>query len=144
MPATILAVYQSPGANALAVSEAVLAELDRLSADFPDDVAYSVPFNTTDFAEQSLNDVIPTLMMTFAPVIWVVFIFLGSFRATTIPAVAIPVSLIGTFALLVLGMSLNTISLFALVLAVSIVVDDAIVVVENVERIIAEEGAAPG
>ena len=144
VPATILAIYQAPGANALAVSEAVLAEMDRLSQDFPEDVSYSVPFNTTDFVEQSLNDVISTLMMTFALVISVVFIFLGSFRATIIPAVAIPVSLIGTFAfLLVLGMSLNTISLFALVLAIGIVVDDAIVVVENVERIIAEEGLAP-
>ncbi|KIC22525.1 efflux RND transporter permease subunit [Leisingera sp. ANG-Vp] len=144
VPATILAVYQAPGANALAVSEAVLAEMDRLSADFPDDVSYAVPFNTTDFVEQSLNDVISTLMMTFVLVISVVFIFLGSFRATIIPAVAIPVSLIGTFAfLLVLGMSLNTISLFALVLAIGIVVDDAIVVVENVERIIAEEGLPP-
>ncbi|MBY6055416.1 efflux RND transporter permease subunit [Leisingera daeponensis] len=144
VPSTILAVYQAPGANALAVSEAVLAELDRLSKDFPEDVAYSVPFNTTDFVEQSLNDVISTLMMTFVLVISVVFIFLGSFRATIIPAVAIPVSLIGTFAfLLALGMSLNTISLFALVLAIGIVVDDAIVVVENVERIIVEEGLPP-
>ncbi|UWQ64307.1 efflux RND transporter permease subunit [Leisingera caerulea] len=144
VPATILAVYQAPGANALAVSEAVLAELERLSQDFPADVAYSVPFNTTDFVEQSLNDVITTLMMTFVLVISVVFIFLGSLRATVIPAVAIPVSLIGTFAfLLALGMSLNTISLFALVLAIGIVVDDAIVVVENVERIIAEEGLPP-
>ncbi|MFY0311105.1 efflux RND transporter permease subunit [Leisingera sp. D0M16] len=144
VPATILAVYQAPGANALAVSEAVLEEMERLSHDFPEDVSYSVPFNTTDFVEQSLNDVITTLMMTFALVISVVFIFLGSFRATIIPAVAIPVSLIGTFAfLLALGMSLNTISLFALVLAIGIVVDDAIVVVENVERIIAEEGLSP-
>lgn len=144
VPATILAVYQAPGANALAVSEAVLAEMDRLAQDFPADVAYSVPFNTTDFVEQSLNDVVSTLMMTFVLVISVVFIFLGSFRATVIPAVAIPVSLIGTFAfLLALGMSLNTISLFALVLAIGIVVDDAIVVVENVERIIAEEGLPP-
>ncbi|KIC37466.1 efflux RND transporter permease subunit [Leisingera sp. ANG-M7] len=144
VPATILAVYQAPGANALAVSENVLEEMERLSADFPEDVSYAVPFNTTDFVEQSLNDVITTLMMTFVLVISVVFIFLGSFRATVIPAVAIPVSLIGTFAfLLVLGMSLNTISLFALVLAIGIVVDDAIVVVENVERIIAEEGLSP-
>ncbi|UWQ81015.1 efflux RND transporter permease subunit [Leisingera sp. S132] len=144
VPATILAVYQAPGANALSVSENVLAEMERLAQVFPDDVSYSVPFNTTDFVEQSLNDVISTLMMTFALVISVVFIFLGSFRATIIPAVAIPVSLIGTFAfLLVLGMSLNTISLFALVLAIGIVVDDAIVVVENVERIIAEEGLSP-
>ncbi|KAE9631789.1 efflux RND transporter permease subunit [Parasedimentitalea maritima] len=142
--ATILAVYQAPGANALAVSENVLSELDRLSASFPDDVVYSVPFNTTDFVEQSLNDVVSTLILAFALVVSVVFVFLGSWRATIVPAVAIPVSLIGTFAfLLLLGMSLNTISLFALVLAIGIVVDDAIIVVENVERIIAEEGLSP-
>ncbi|MBY6134274.1 efflux RND transporter permease subunit [Nocardioides marinus] len=144
VPSTILAVYQAPGANALAVSDAVLGELERLSAAFPDDVEYTVPFNTTDFVEQSLNDVVSTLVMTFILVISVVLIFLGSLRATIIPAVAIPVSLIGTFAfLLAMGMSLNTISLFALVLAIGIVVDDAIVVVENVERIIAEEGLPP-
>jgi multidrug efflux pump len=142
--AAILAVYQAPGANALAVSELVLAEMDRLSAAFPDDVEYSVPFNTTDFVEQSLNDVISTLVLAFVLVVSVVFVFLGSWRATIIPAVAIPVSLIGTFAfLLALGMSLNTISLFALVLAIGIVVDDAIIVVENVERLIAEEGLSP-
>jgi multidrug efflux pump len=142
--AAILAIYQAPGANALAVSELVLAEMDRLSAAFPDDVEYSVPFNTTDFVEQSLNDVISTLVLAFVLVVSVVFVFLGSWRATIIPAVAIPVSLIGTFAfLLALGMSLNTISLFALVLAIGIVVDDAIIVVENVERLIAEEGLSP-
>ncbi|MCA0871083.1 efflux RND transporter permease subunit [Seohaeicola saemankumensis] len=143
-PATVLGIYQAPGANALAVSELVTAELERLSRAFPDDIEYEVPFNTTDFVEQSLNDVVSTLMLTFALVISVVFIFLGSWRATIIPAVAIPVSLIGTFAfLLAFGMSLNTISLFALVLAIGIVVDDAIVVVENVERIIADEGLSP-
>lgn len=143
-PATVLAVYQAPGANSLSVSEAVLAELERLSKSFPDDVEYNVPFNTTDFVEQALADVITTLMLTFALVMAVVFIFLGSWRATLIPAVAIPVSLIGTFAfMLVLGMSLNTISLFALVLAIGIVVDDAIVVVENVEAIIARDGLSP-
>lgn len=142
--ATIVAVYQAPGANALNVSEQVQAELARLSQAFPEDVEYAVPFNTTDFVEQSLNDVISTLMLTFGLVIAVVFVFLGSWRATIIPAVAIPVSLIGTFAfLLVLGMTLNTISLFALVLAIGIVVDDAIVVVENVERLIADEGLSP-
>ncbi|MEM7320999.1 MAG: efflux RND transporter permease subunit, partial [Pseudomonadota bacterium] len=143
-PATVLGIYQAPGANALSVKERVTAELDRLSRSFPDDVEYQVPFDTTDFVEQSLNDVVSTLMLTFVLVISVVFIFLGSVRATVIPAVAIPVSLIGTFAFLLLfGMSLNTISLFALVLAIGIVVDDAIVVVENVERIIAEEGLSP-
>jgi multidrug efflux pump len=143
-PATVLAIYQAPGANALRVSELVLAELERLSRSFPDDVDYAVPYNTTDFVQQSLNDVVSTLILTFALVMSVVFIFLGSWRATVIPAVAIPVSLIGTFAfLLALGMSLNTISLFALVLAIGIVVDDAIVVVENVERLIADEGLSP-
>ena len=140
-PAAILAIYQAPGANALAVAERVQSEMQRLSAAFPEDVEFEVPFDTTRFVEQSLNDVVSTLVMTFVLVVSVVFIFLGSVRATIIPAVAIPVSLIGTFAfLLAFGMSLNTISLFALVLAIGIVVDDAIVVVENVERIIAEEG----
>jgi multidrug efflux pump len=143
-PATVLAVYQSPGANALAVSDAVISELERLSKAFPDDLLYEIPFNSTRFVEQSMRDVISTLMLTFVLVIGVVFIFLGNFRATIIPTVAIPVSLIGTFAfLLAFGMSLNTISLFALVLAIGIVVDDAIVVVENVERLIAEEGLSP-
>ncbi|MGJ8582766.1 MAG: efflux RND transporter permease subunit [Marinosulfonomonas sp.] len=142
--ATVLAVYQAPGENALAVSEKVVAELDRLSAAFPDDIEYAIPFNTTKFVEKSLEDVVTTLMLTFALVMAVVFIFLGSWRATIIPMVAIPVSLIGTFAfLLVLGMSLNTISLFAIVLAIGIVVDDAIVVVENVERLMADEGLSP-
>ncbi len=143
-PATVLAIYQAPGANALAVADGVKAELTRLSTAFPDDVVYDIPFDSTLFVKQSLNDVITTLGQTFVLVIAVVFIFLGSVRATIIPAVAIPVSLIGTFAFLLLfGMSLNTISLFALVLAIGIVVDDAIVVVENVERIIAEEGLSP-
>ncbi|MGX9350357.1 efflux RND transporter permease subunit [Shimia sp. W99] len=143
-PATVLAIYQAPGANALAVRDGVMSELERLSLAFPDDVEFAVPFDSTRFVNQSLKDVMVTLMQTFVLVIAVVFIFLGSVRATVIPAVAIPVSLIGTFAfLLAFGMSLNTISLFALVLAIGIVVDDAIVVVENVERIIAEEGLSP-
>ncbi|WP_299812884.1 efflux RND transporter permease subunit [uncultured Roseibium sp.] len=143
-PATVLAVYQAPGANALQVSTAVLAQMENLSKNFPSDMEYAVPFNTTDFVQQSLDDVITTLFLTFMLVVTVVFVFLGNWRATIIPAVAIPVSLIGTFAvLLAFDMSLNTISLFALVLAIGIVVDDAIVVVENVERIIADEGLPP-
>ncbi|PYG28097.1 efflux RND transporter permease subunit [Pelagimonas varians] len=143
-PATVLAVYQAPGENALAVAAGVYAELERLSQAFPDDIAYEVPFDSTDFVQQSLNDVVSTLILTFILVMTVVFIFLGSARATLIPAVAIPVSLIGTFAfLLMMGMTLNTVSLFALVLAIGIVVDDAIIVVENVERIIADEGLPP-
>lgn len=143
-PATVLAVYQAPGENALAVSESVEAELERLAAAFPDDVEYAIAFNSTDFVRQSMNDVVSTLIMTFVLVVAVVFVFLGSVRATLVPAIAIPVSLIGTFAvLLALGMTLNTISLFALVLAIGIVVDDAIVVVENVERIMQDEGLSP-
>lgn len=143
-PATVLAVYQAPGENALTVAAGVYSELERLSKAFPQDVTYEVPFDSTDFVEQSLNDVVSTLILTFILVMSVVFVFLGSARATLIPAVAIPVSLIGTFAfLLLMGMTLNTISLFALVLAIGIVVDDAIIVVENVERVIAEEGLSP-
>ncbi len=143
-PATVLAIYQAPGANALQVAQNVLTRLDSLSKNFPPDMAYGVPFNTTDFVQASLDDVITTLFLTFLLVVSVVFVFLGNWRATIIPMVAIPVSLIGTFAvLLALGMSLNTISLFALVLAIGIVVDDAIVVVENVERIISDEGLPP-
>ncbi|MGR3615948.1 MAG: efflux RND transporter permease subunit [Paracoccaceae bacterium] len=144
VPSAIMAIYQAPGANALAVAERVESELARLANAFPEDIEYAVPFDTTLFVQQSLKDVVSTLIMTFVLVVSVVFLFLGSVRATVIPAVAIPVSLIGTFAFLLLfGMSLNTISLFALVLAIGIVVDDAIVVVENVERIIAEEGLSP-
>ncbi|WP_121062162.1 efflux RND transporter permease subunit [Chachezhania antarctica] len=140
-PATVMALYQTPGANALAVAEAATAELERLAGNFPDDIDYVIPMNATDFVVQSMNDVILTLGMTFALVVAVVFVFLGNARATLIPMVAIPVSLIGTLAfLLVFGMSLNTISMFALVLAIGIVVDDAIIVVENVERIMREEG----
>lgn len=143
-PSTVLAVYQAPGANAVAVAAAVKERLESLSRSFPEDMEYGIPFDTTEFVEQSLNDVIETLFVTFILVVTVVFIFLGNWRATIIPTVAIPVSLIGTFGvLLALGMSLNTISLFALVLAIGIVVDDAIVVVENVERLIAEEGLSP-
>ncbi|WP_029057106.1 efflux RND transporter permease subunit [Stappia stellulata] len=143
-PSTVLAVYQAPGANALAVAEGVLSRLEELSKAFPEDMSYGVPFNTTNFVEKSLQDVVTTLLLTFSLVVAVVFVFLGNWRATLIPLVAIPVSLIGTFAiLLAAGMSLNTISLFALVLAIGIVVDDAIIVVENVERIIADEGLSP-
>ena len=142
--ATVLAIYQAPGANALAVSESVRAELERLEAAFPEDVAYEVPFDSTRFVEQSLADVQSTLVLTFLLVISVVYLFLGSLRATLIPAAAIPVSLIGTFAFLLLfGMSVNTITLFALVLSIGIVVDNAIIVVEYVERIINEEDLPP-
>ncbi len=137
----MLMVYQAPGANALDVADRVRAEMDRLSERFPDDVAYEIYYDTTDFVRASIEEVISTLIIAIALVILVVFIFLQDWRSTLIPSVAIPVSLIGTFAvLLALGFSLNTISLFGLILAIGIVVDDAIVVVENVQRIMSEEG----
>ncbi len=142
--ATVMAVYQAPGANAVAVAEGVKAELERLSALFPDDIEYAITYDATVFVESSLEDVIDTLFEAFVLVVLVVFIFLGNVRATIIPAIAIPVSLIGTFAvLLMVGMSLNTISLLALVLAIGIVVDDAIIVVENVEAVMEREGLPP-
>ncbi|NNG03693.1 MAG: multidrug efflux RND transporter permease subunit [Inquilinus sp.] len=137
----MLMVYQAPGANALEVADRVRAEMDRMSERFPADVAYEVYYDTTDFVRASIQEVVTTLIIAIALVILVVFVFLQDWRSTLIPSVAIPVSLIGTFAvLLAMGFSLNTISLFGLILAIGIVVDDAIVVVENVQRIMSEEG----
>ena len=139
-PSAAIAIYQSPGANAIAVAEGVQAELERLAERFPDDLAYDVMFDTTVFVESSIEKVVHTLVEAFALVAIVVFVFLGSWRATLIPIVAVPVALIGTFAvLLAIGFTANTVSLLALVLAIGIVVDDAIVVVENVERVMAED-----
>lgn len=134
-PAATIAIYQSPGANALDVADQVYAELERLSLRFPDDLEYAVLYDTTLAVKASLQEVIETLFITFALVVLVTFLFLADWRATLIPSATIPVSLIATFAVLsLLGFSINTISLFALILAIGIVVDDAIVVVENVKR----------
>ncbi|MCB1832709.1 MAG: efflux RND transporter permease subunit, partial [Geminicoccaceae bacterium] len=130
-----VAIYQSPGANAVQVAKAVRAELDRLSADFPQGLETRITYDTTIFVEKTIESVIHTLFEAFVLVAIVVFIFLGSFRATIIPIVVVPVALIGTFSImLALGFSANTISLLALILAIGIVVDDAIVVVEAVEH----------
>lgn len=138
-PGAVIAIYQAPGANALAAGDGVLSTLERLSKTFPEGVAYKTTYDTTKFVKESIHEVIKTLYEAFALVVIVVFVFLGSFRATLIPAIAVPVSLIGTFAvMLALGYSANTVSLLALVLAIGIVVDDAIVVVENVERVMGE------
>jgi hydrophobe/amphiphile efflux-1 (HAE1) family protein len=135
----IIAIYQAPGANALAVADGVAAVLDQLSKSFPDGLAYKVTYDTTTFVRESIYEVFKTLLEAFVLVVIVVYLFLGSLRATLIPLIAVPVSLIGTFAvMLALGFSANTVSLLALVLAIGIVVDDAIVVVENVERILEE------
>jgi hydrophobic/amphiphilic exporter-1 (mainly G- bacteria), HAE1 family len=143
-PGAILYVAQAPGANAVAVAQGVRAAMDRLSERFPEDLKYTVVYDTTVFVTATIHEVIKTLLEAFALVSIVVFLFLGSLRATLIPIIAVPVSLIGTFAvLLLLGFSANTVSLLALVLAIGIVVDDAIVVVENVEHIMEHDKLPP-
>ncbi len=141
-PAAGIGIYQLPGANALATADAVDAKLKELQSQglFADDVAYDVMYDTTQFVEATIESVIHTLIEAFVLVAIVVFVFIGNFRATLIPIIAVPVALIGTFAImLALGFSANTISLLALVLAIGIVVDDAIVVVEAVEHILETE-----
>src|SRR3954453_8167211 len=139
-PAAAIGIYQSPGANAVEVARHVRETLDQLKQRFPDDVAYDVFFDTTVFVTATVAEVVRTLVIAFVLVAIVVFLFLGKLRTTLIPLVAVPVSIIGTFAvMLLIGYSANTVSLLALVLAIGIVVDDAIVVIENVERVIEED-----
>jgi HAE1 family hydrophobic/amphiphilic exporter-1/multidrug efflux pump len=134
-PTTFLLTFLSPGANALDTVRAIRHEMDELSKGFPPGMRYDVPYDTTKFIEVSIQEVVKTLGEAMILVILVVYLFLQSWRATIIPAVAVPVSLIGTFAgMSALGFSINTLTLFGMVLAIGIVVDDAIVVVENVER----------
>ena len=133
-------IYLAPGANAVTTAKAVQATLAKLSERFPPGLTYLVQYDSTTFVSDTIKEVIKTLGEAFVLVVIVVFLFLGNLRATVIPAVAVPVSLIGAFAvLLALGYSANTVSLLAMVLAIGIVVDDAIVVVENVERVMEEE-----
>jgi len=143
-PATIIAVYQIPGSNALAVANGVKATMARLKQErFPADVDYAVGLDTTLPITAGIREIVITLLETTLLVALVVFLFLQSWRATLIPLIAVPVSLVGTFMVFpALGFSVNTLSLFGLVLAIGLVVDDAIVVVEAVERHI-EEGASP-
>ncbi len=143
-PSVVLAVYQTPDANALSTAEAVKGALAELSERFPEDMEVQVLYDTTNFVKASIDEVIETLIIAIMLVIAVVFVFLGDWRTTLIPGIAIPVSLIGTFAALAaFGFSLNTIVLFALILAIGIVVDDAIIVVENVQRLMDEEDLEP-
>ena len=138
-PASVLAIYQSPGANAIATLNAVRDKLTELEKRFPDDLTWKITYDPTTFVKDTIHEVQKTLIEAFVLVVLVVFLFLGSWRATLIPTLAVPVSLIGTFvALLAIGYSANTVSLLAIVLAIGIVVDDAIVVVENVERVMEE------
>jgi hydrophobe/amphiphile efflux-1 (HAE1) family protein len=139
-PAVAIGIYLSPGANAIRTAAAVNATLDKLRARFPDGLQARVPYDSTVFVNDTIREVLKTLFEAFGLVAIVVFLFLGQLRATIVPVIAVPVSLIGSFALLVaLGYSANTVSLLAMVLAIGIVVDDAIVVVENVERVMEEE-----
>src|SRR3954462_4822913 len=139
-PAAAIGIYQSPGANAVEVARHVRETLDDLKQRFPDDVAYATFWDATVFVTSTVEEVVRTLVIAFVLVGIVVFLFLGKLRTTLIALVAVPVSIIGTFAvMLAIGYSANTVSLLALVLAIGIVVDDAIVVVENIERVIEEE-----
>jgi hydrophobe/amphiphile efflux-1 (HAE1) family protein len=142
--AAVMAVYRSTGANALDTMKAVKAELKHIAERMPADVNYEIILDTTNYVSAAIHEIIMTLALTALLVILVVFVFLQDWRATLIPAVTIPVSLIGTFGvLLALGYSANTISLFALIMAIGLVVDDAIVVVENVYRVMDEENLPP-
>jgi HAE1 family hydrophobic/amphiphilic exporter-1 len=140
-PATLLAIYQLPSANGLAVVKKVKAEMKRLSEQFPPGLEYGIVYDTTKFIEASIQEVITTLFIAVLLVILVTYIFLQDWRATLIPTLAIPVSLIGTFAaLLALGYSMNLITLFGLILAIGIVVDDAITVIESTKHKMDVEG----
>ncbi|GAI03188.1 unnamed protein product, partial [marine sediment metagenome] len=143
-PAIPIAVYLQPGANALNTMEAVRSRMDELKAAFPTGMDYSIPYNTTKFIQASIDEVVTTFIEAIILVVLVVFIFLQNWRATLIPVIAVPISIIGTFAgMYVLGFSINLLTLFGLVLAIGIVVDDAIVVLENVERIMSTEKLPP-
>src|SRR5439155_6400193 len=138
--AALIGIYQSPVANALTTLGAVKQGLEDAAKSFPEDLAWKVTYDTTTFVTDTMHEVQKTLIEAFVLVVLVVFLFLGNLRATLIPTIAVPVSLIGTFIVLnAIGYSANTVSLLAIVLAIGIVVDDAIVVVENVERVMEEK-----
>ncbi len=143
-PAVALGVFQLPGANSLSVAKDIRRTMAELSKSFPEGLTYSIAFDPTRFISESIKEVFWTLLIAAVLVVLTVYLFLEDWRATLIPAVTIPVSLIGTFAVMMLtGMSINTLTLFGLVLVIGIVVDDAIIVVENCVRIIDEEGLPP-
>jgi HAE1 family hydrophobic/amphiphilic exporter-1 len=142
-PAVALGIFHRPGTNALAAADQIIQSMEQLKANFPPGITYQIVYNPTEFIAASVKEVYKTLFEATALVVIVVFVFLQSWRTAIIPIVAIPVSLIGTFAFMAaLGFSVNTLTLFGMVLAIGIVVDDAIVVVENVERNIAQ-GLSP-
>ena len=140
-PSTVLAITQLPGSNALQAADAIHAALKDMQKSFPAGMTYSIPYHPTDYISESIKEVKHTLVEALILVALVVLLFLQSWRAAIIPIIAIPISLVGSFAAMqAFGFSLNTLSLFGLVLAIGIVVDDAIVVIENVERLMEEEG----
>ena len=140
-PSIALGIYPAPGANALNVANGIKAQMETLSQDFPGDLEYRILYDTTEYITQSLKEVVSTLIVAVLLVVFTVFIFLQDIRTTLVPAITIPVSLLGTFAvMLALGLSINGLTMFGLILVIGIVVDDAIVVVENTMRIIDTEG----
>ena len=142
--AAVLAIYMLPGANAMEVAKSVKEAMEEISKNFPEGMSYEIPFDMTTYISESIHEVYKTLFEALILVIIVVYLSLQSWRATVIPLVAVPISLIGTFGfMLTFGFSLNILTLLGLVLAIGIVVDDAIVVVENVERIMEEEKLSP-
>ena len=142
--AAVLEIKMLPGANAMEVAELVKAAMEEISRNFPEGISHEIPFDMTTYISESIHHVYQTLFEALLLVILVVFLSLQSWRATLIPIVAVPISLIGTFGvMLVFGFSLNMLTLLGLILAIGIVVDDAIVVVENVDRIMNEEGLSP-
>ncbi|MGX1307785.1 multidrug efflux pump [Amorphus suaedae] len=143
-PAAAIGIQLSPTANALSTSEAVRATMEDLSRYFPQGVSYDIPYDTSPFVEISIEKVLHTLLEAVGLVFLVMFLFLQSFRYTIIPAIVVPIALLGTCAvMLATGFSINVLTMFAMVLAIGILVDDAIVVIENVERIMATEGLGP-
>lgn len=144
LPGVGIPIFLQTGANALETAEAVKAKMNELKLRFPEGVDWETPYDTSDFVKASISEVLKTLAEAMVLVVLVVFIFLQSWRATLIPLIAVPISLIGTFAgLWLFGFSINTLTLFAMVLSIGIVVDDAIVVLENVERLMSEEKLSP-
>ncbi|MBU2708359.1 efflux RND transporter permease subunit [Zooshikella marina] len=143
-PAAGMGLELATGANALDVAEAVKAKLKTLEPYFPDSLDYTIAYDTTPFVKISIEEVVQTLLEAISLVILIMFLFLQNWRATLIPAIAVPVVLLGTFGVLaLLGYSINTLTMFSMVLAIGLLVDDAIVVVENVERVMSEEGLSP-
>ena len=143
-PSAVLAVRQAPGANALDTADAIQAKMEELSRYFPPGMKVVYPYETTPFVEVAIADVVRTLFEAILLVFLVMYLFMGNMRATLIPTIAVPVVVLGTFAILGLfGFSINMLTMFAMVLAIGLLVDDAIVVVENVERIMSEEGLPP-